>query len=385
MYDICHINTTFNMGSGSARRTIAEARFQVERGLKVAIVCGPDNDIATEQLDRLDVYFVDHLRKSLSPYADVMAALNLRRLLVGNARAVVYNTHLAKAGALHRVLPRIEGSRNIHTIHGPTFGSGVGAIKGSVFKNVEQFCNRNTDEYEFVGHELFERYASAGVCSPLKSHVIYTGKANIEALCGIRSRSVDGGVLPPEKVVRFLQIGRLVPVKQQDISIELIGRLLESDLRCELVLVGSALTDSEKGYEARLRQKVSQMGLVDHVSFTGHLADVTCELEAADICLLPSKFEGLPNVVVESVISGTPIACFDVSGVQEVLGSSLSHCVAGSKGGVDALESVVRGIMGSFTDTKELTEKRGAEIQDSYRIEKMNEMKYRVVRRLLES
>jgi glycosyltransferase involved in cell wall biosynthesis len=71
----------------------------------------------------------------------------------------------------------------------------------------------------------------------------------------------------------------------------------------------------------RLAQLARSVGVEERVSFRGvvpqeSLADY---YSAADVTLLCSTREGMPNVVLESVACGTPVVAADVGGVGEVL------------------------------------------------------------------
>ena len=51
----------------------------------------------------------------------------------------------------------------------------------------------------------------------------------------------------------------------------------------------------------------------------GHVDDVARVLHAADVLALPSAAEGLPQVLVQAAMCGTPFVAYDVDGVGEML------------------------------------------------------------------
>ena len=55
-----------------------------------------------------------------------------------------------------------------------------------------------------------------------------------------------------------------------------------------------------------LERKAKQLDISDSVIFTGRISNVPEMLQAMDVMMLPSLFEGLPNVVLEWQISGLP-------------------------------------------------------------------------------
>jgi glycosyltransferase involved in cell wall biosynthesis len=68
-----------------------------------------------------------------------------------------------------------------------------------------------------------------------------------------------------------------------------------------------------------LRERVVSLGLDSIVSFLGLREDVPACMAAADGTVLASSWEGLPNVVIESLAVGTPVVCTDVGGAREVV------------------------------------------------------------------
>lgn len=63
------------------------------------------------------------------------------------------------------------------------------------------------------------------------------------------------------------------------------------------------------------------------VRLVGAVHDVADLLAAADVCLLTSRREGLPGVLVEALAVTTPVVAVDIPGVREVLGDDLGVVV----------------------------------------------------------
>lgn len=70
---------------------------------------------------------------------------------------------------------------------------------------------------------------------------------------------------------------------------------------------------------AELAALVEARNLKGRIEFLGHVADVGGLLGAADIFCLPSRFEGLPLVLLEAMASGLPVAAFAIDGVTDVV------------------------------------------------------------------
>jgi glycosyltransferase involved in cell wall biosynthesis len=67
-----------------------------------------------------------------------------------------------------------------------------------------------------------------------------------------------------------------------------------------------------------LRQ-IAALGLEGRVVLLGARQDVPDLMRAADVFVLPSRFEGFGLVVAEAMASGTPVVATDAGGVAEVM------------------------------------------------------------------
>jgi glycosyltransferase involved in cell wall biosynthesis len=74
-------------------------------------------------------------------------------------------------------------------------------------------------------------------------------------------------------------------------------------------------------------------------------AEAAKRYAAADVLLLPSRLDNLPNTAVESIACGTPVAAFDVGGVPEVVRPGETGALA-PLGDVSGLAAAVRRLFG---------------------------------------
>ena len=120
------------------------------------------------------------------------------------------------------------------------------------------------------------------------------------------------GLEPPRRAITF--IGRLSRQKGVDWLVEAAPELLRSLRSHDLLIVGiGPLADS-------LRRRSQDLAIDDRVHFAGWRSDVPEILKASDLLVLPSRWEGMPNVVLEAMAAGVPVLASDVEGVRELLG-----------------------------------------------------------------
>ena len=99
-------------------------------------------------------------------------------------------------------------------------------------------------------------------------------------------------------------VGRFAPEKNHRFLIEVFRKLADI-CNVELLLVGEG--DGRKDVELL----VSQSNLEGKVIFAGERRDVSCILQAMDVLVMPSKYEGFGIVAVEAQASGLPCVLSD--------------------------------------------------------------------------
>lgn len=117
----------------------------------------------------------------------------------------------------------------------------------------------------------------------------------------------------PEAARVILFVGNFYDIKNPHLLVEAHARLTaESD--CHLVLIGDG------PLAPALRQSAARLGTSDRVIFAGRKGApaVARYMQAADVLALPSRNEGVPNVILESFACGLPVVASKVGGIPEV-------------------------------------------------------------------
>jgi glycosyltransferase involved in cell wall biosynthesis len=122
----------------------------------------------------------------------------------------------------------------------------------------------------------------------------------------------------PENAVMALTVARLGIVKGYQYQLKAMHQLKESESWRHLyfVWVGGG------SYESRIRAVAMELGVAERIKLLGERADIPDLLDAADMFILPSQFEGMPLSVMEAMAKGVPVMATAVSGISEELGST---------------------------------------------------------------
>ena len=111
------------------------------------------------------------------------------------------------------------------------------------------------------------------------------------------------------KGLRLVFVGRLVYQK----GLDRILPILKDIKDIHLTIIGEGSED------IRLKNIVCKLDITNKVTFLGHVNIPYPYMAGADYFILPSRWEGLPNVVLEALALGTPVVCMkEIKGLKEI-------------------------------------------------------------------
>jgi glycosyltransferase involved in cell wall biosynthesis len=121
--------------------------------------------------------------------------------------------------------------------------------------------------------------------------------------------------LPPDSQV-VLYVGNFLPVKNPLLLVGAHARLARTSAEpCELVMIGTG------PLEKKIRSLAKAGGFAANVHLVGRKSplEVARFMQAADVLCVPSKQEGVPNVILEAFACGLRTVATRVGGIPEVL------------------------------------------------------------------
>jgi len=118
--------------------------------------------------------------------------------------------------------------------------------------------------------------------------------------------------LPLDRTI-ILSVGNLKPIKGHDTLLEAMRTLQGATALCTLVLVGKDYSKGALQHQAR-----AQLPDAD-IRFVGRRSDPLPWYQAADVFVLPSRWEGLSNALLEAMSCGLPVVATAVGGNKDVI------------------------------------------------------------------
>lgn len=108
-----------------------------------------------------------------------------------------------------------------------------------------------------------------------------------------------------EDAVVIGNIGRFMIQKNHKLIVDIFFEIYKLNSRAVLLLVGTGELLED------IKKQVRGYNLDDNVIFAGVRSDIPSILSAMDVLLMPSLYEGMPNVVIEAQATGLPCVISD--------------------------------------------------------------------------
>jgi len=129
-------------------------------------------------------------------------------------------------------------------------------------------------------------------------------------------------------------IGRLDQNKNFGLLIKAFAQIAPRHPEWHLVIVG------EGPLRGELERLVNDLGLTGRVHLPGLVRSPKVILEQAELFVLPSKYEGFPNALLEAMAMGLPVISTDCCGPREIIDHNVNGILV-PRGDVDALTGAI--------------------------------------------
>nr|WP_317440118.1 glycosyltransferase [uncultured Collinsella sp.] len=128
---------------------------------------------------------------------------------------------------------------------------------------------------------------------------------------------------PNGEIRRFMTIGRLADQKNQRMMIEGFAKALKVHPNITLDIFGDGPLKEELG------ELIHSLGVEESISLKGFCADVYRELDRHDAFCFTSNYEGLPNALIEAVLTELPVVttAFETGSREIIANGATGHLV----------------------------------------------------------
>ena len=271
-------------------------RAAVAGGYEVTVACPSKGDLAAwaeeagAKWERVEMWRYPHP-------GDLFAVLRVRRL---SRASTLVHLHSSKAGAVGRLaLSSLGGTRplSVFTPHGWSWL--VGGWAGSASRLIERILLPVTTAVVTVSDE--ERSHGQAVLGSRAARI----KVIPNGVDAVRF-SPHGPAAARTDDPLVVCVGRLDPARGADVAVAALALMSTRNVRLRLVGDGSE--------RAHIESQVRRLGLAGRVDMVGLRADPAPDIRAADVVVIPSRYDGMALVLLEAMACGAAIVATQVPG-----------------------------------------------------------------------
>jgi glycosyltransferase involved in cell wall biosynthesis len=266
----------------------------------------------------IEVLVEPMLREVIAPRSDVLAMGKLESIFRERNLDVVH-THCAKAGAVGRIAARRAGvPRIVHTYHGFPFHRFQSPLRRQAYVTIERRLGRITDMALCVGSAVAAEAVRRDLVAPERVTTIGVAVDGPERL----RASLNAGLPEARRRARVLlglpddatvvgAVGRLTYQKAPEDFIAAMREIGRPGV-IGIWIGGGELAE-------RVARQAAELPPGVRVVLAGERTDVLEVLPALDVFAMPSRYEGLPTVIVEAMICGIPVVATAVNAVPDLV------------------------------------------------------------------
>ena len=169
-------------------------------------------------------------------------------------------------------------------------------------------------------------------------------------------------------------VGAIKPAKDYRLAVDAAARLVRLAPQWRVLFIGDQLTaaggyragaDSDTGsYKAQVIRHHLGLGMQERVKFVGERSDAAAIVRQCDVLFSTSCREGFPNVVLEAMALGVPVASTDYSDIRHVLPHPAQQIAARSA------DAVARAILRVHDDRRMIAADQKRWVREHASIEK---------------
>lgn len=239
---------------------------------------------------------------------DAGAMQRLSRL-VRDLQPDLIHSHLTYAAIWGALVSRWHRVPLIASLHVPP--SSDNDIKGGIRQRLMvTLLNRLSARVIVVSEALGRKWVKETRLSASKITVIHNG-IDVE-------RSFDHDTIREDLDINedafvIATVAVLRRGKGLEILIQAAKQVVEACGDCVFVVVGEGPMSGE------WKRLAEEIGVAEHMRWTGYRRDVPAILAAADLFVLPTFADAFPTVLLEAFAAGLPVVASDVGGVPEIV------------------------------------------------------------------
>ncbi len=294
-------------GVGGGAKHVYDLVSHLRGEFSFSIAC-PDNGPYFGKLKDLGVPVFDVPFSAVSP----RSFFQMLRMIKRDSIDLVH-VHGRKAGMYGRLACRFADALVVYSFHGLHYQK-HGALLRAFSIGVERALGKHTDRFINVSSSERQACLALGLLEAERGLVVCNGidwqsfdTVSVDA----QHVKLGLGFDPGDVVVGH--IAKFDVQKAQDDLAAAIPLVLEKCQQAKFLFVGDG------PLRPQIEDQIVRLGVERQVVYTGYRDDVATLLKSIDVVVLPSRWEGLPLILLEAMACRRPIVASWVTGNVDVV------------------------------------------------------------------
>jgi len=291
-----------------------------------------------------------------------LRAISRARRLIRSYRPDVVHTHLLRADLYGGLAARLE---HVPVILSTAYA--IGAYRRATLRKMDGVLDalwKRIPTHMLAVSEAVRDDLVRNLRWPAsRISVVHTG-------VGLPERSPDSGVRDAlraswgisRNAPVIMTAARLSYEKGLGTLIDAVPRMLAAVPDMQLIIAGDGPLREE------LQRRIESYNMTNTVRMLGFCDDVNRIMQAADLFVLPSRMEGMPNALLEAMAAGLPVVASRVGGIPEAVEDGVEGLLVSPGNPAELADAVIR-IMSSTIVHARMSQAARRRIDDQFRVD----------------
>ncbi len=317
---VIHIITKMELGGAQQNTLFTVSNLDPEK-YETFLLTGTEGELMNETKKFVNLFIVKDMVREIRPLKDIKAFFRIVKILKNikgeepGTSPVIVHTHSSKAGILGRWAAKAAGIKIIiHSIHGFPFNDFQPFLKKYIYIMLEKITSKTTSHFIAVSSSNIEEGIKYKIFNREKSSLIRSG-IDISRFrnpeYGKKETREHIGIPPDSPAV--LMVSCLKPQKAPLDFVKACLIIKKKVNNAVFILAGDGKLRQE------LENEINKCGLKDSFHLLGWRRDIPELINAADVLVLTSYWEGLPRVIPQAMAASVPVVVTKVNGSSEAV------------------------------------------------------------------
>ena len=377
---------------GVGRQAVALTEYLHKIGVQVFVMCRkikgmpewkPSAGLRMIQINTLGSSKYDLEAKSImNLLISISFCFNLMLAFIRNRKEYdIVHFHGSSLQLIFNVIPlKIMNKKIVAKVAGAKMDVEAGSFKGKYFligdffirilKRVDMFIAITKEIRDDLIKDGFKReniFETSNFIMPEKFYPLEKpeDKYAIKKMLGIEA---------DKKIITFS--GRLVQRKRVDLLLRAVSEIVKvrKDVRVIILGHGELLGD--------LQRMAIELNIPEYILFKGFVSNILDYLHIADVFVLTSDMEGMPNALLEAMACRLPVIATRIGGVVDVVEDKKNGLLVTS-GDVEELKDAILKLLEDVQLSASIAEKAYETIKENYYIDKVADKYISLYQRLV--